>query len=233
MNTEYLKVANETGMWIISIVIVSIVVFQALLFMKKAWSTGLEMGLRAEQMKSGIRSAVITSIGPSFAVLIGMVALVALIGAPLAWMRLSVIGAVMYESYAAECGAQAMGTTIGGAGYGLAGFANSLWVIALGACGWLLISGLFTHKLDDLRKRIVGDRQYLLPVISVGAILGAFGFQVSKALMTFGRPSIAAIAGALSMIAMHVFADRFGKRWLKEWSLGVAMVLGMFFAVIV
>lgn len=229
---DYLEVANEWGFWIIGIVMVSIVVFQSIIFMKKAWFTGLEMGLRPEQLKSGLRSAVISSLGPSFAVLIGMVALIAIIGAPMAWMRLSVIGAVMYEGYAAECGAQVLGTSVGSEGYGVLEFANSLWVIALGSCGWLLITGLFTHKLDGLRSRIVGKRQDLLPVISIGAILGAFGFQVSKALVTIGRPSIAAIVAALTMVVMQIVADKLGKRWLKEWSLGVAMALGMFSAVL-
>ncbi len=231
MDKEYLAIANDFGFWVIAVFMVMIVVFQSVLFMRKAWSTGLEMGLEAKQMKAGLRSAVITSLGPSFAVLIGMVALVALIGAPLAWMRLSVIGAVMYEGYAAECGAQVLGTTVGAGDYGLVGFANSLWVIALGSCGWLLIAGLFTHKLDDLRMRIVGDRQDLLSVVSVGAILGAFGFQVSKALVTLSRPAVAAVVGALVMVIMNLVAKHSGKRWLKEWSLGVAMVLGMFSAV--
>lgn len=233
MGQEYLEIANnDFGFWVIGVLMVSIVVFQSILFMKKAWVTGQEMGIEVDRLKSGLRSALITSIGPAFAVLIGMVALIVLIGAPLAWMRLSVIGAVMYEGYAAEMGAQALGTTVGGEGYGLLGFANSLWVISLGCCGWLLIAGLFTHKLDDLRIRVVGKRQDLMPVISVAAILGAFGFQVSKALVVLGRPTISAIAAMLTMVLIQLVATKTGKIWMKEWSMGIAMVSGMFFAVI-
>ena len=233
MDNSYLQVANEFGLWVIALFMVSIVIVQALVFMKKAFKTGRNIGMTEEQLKSGLRSGIITSIGPSFAVLIGLVALMALVGAPMAWMRLSVIGAVMFETMAANAGAVALGTKIGEAGYGLVGFTNSLWVMALGSVGWLVVAGISAPKLDELRKAIVRGKEDMLPVITIGAILGAFGYQFSGTLVTLGKPAIASIVSASSMMLFNAAGNKPGLRWLKEWSLGFAMVIGMFAAVII
>ena len=48
-----------------------------------------------------------------------MVGLMSVIGAPMAWMRLAVIGAAPTELTAATVGADAVGVTFGGEGYDL------------------------------------------------------------------------------------------------------------------
>ncbi len=233
MDKNYLDIANSSGMWIIAFIMVAIVVVQSVIFMKRAFNVGEQIGLSRQQLYSGLRAGIITSIGPSFAVLIGLISLMSLIGGPIAWMRLSVIGAVMYEGLAVNNGAQAMGVTVGGPGYGLVGLASSLWTICLGSIGWLIIVGLFTTKLESLRNYIVKGREDLLPVISVGAVLGAFGYQVSKFIVTIGPGSVAALVSGLCMILFYYSANKFNIGWLKEWSLGFSMVLGMFAAAMV
>jgi len=52
--------------------------------------------------------------------------------------------------------------------------------MALGTCGWLIVSALFTHKLETVRMKIVGGKEALLPVFTICAILGAFGYNVAK-----------------------------------------------------
>ena len=232
MNKEYLQIANSLGFWIIAFIMISLVIFQALLFMNKAFQVGRKIGMSEIQLKSALRAGIITSFGPSFAVLIGMVALITLIGAPMAWMRLSVIGAVMFETMATNAGAQALGVKLASPEYGLVGFANSLWVMSLGSVGWLLITGLFTHKLGDIRTALVRGKEEMLPVITIGAILGAFGYQFSQSLVVMGKPTIAALVSAGLMILFDFLSTKLNLRWLKEWSLGFAMVVGMFSAVI-
>lgn len=230
---EYLIVANELGMWIACSFVVLVVIFQALLFMSRAYKAGIKMGIAPEKLKSGMRSGAITSIGPSVAVVIAMVSLIASLGGPFAWMRLSVIGSVPFELMAASAGAEAMGLELGGEGYGLLGYANSIWTCTLGAAGWLVLCALFTHKFNDLRMYVVRGNEALLPILSVSAMIGAFAYFGAPYLALRGSASTASyITGGIVMIIITKICQKYNWNALKEWSLGIAMVAGMFTALI-
>mgnify|MGYP000249566358 CR=1 FL=1 len=57
-----------------------------------------KVGLTKTQMNKAIKSSAVTSIGPSIVVLSGMLSLLVTVGGPVGWMRLSMIGSVMFES---------------------------------------------------------------------------------------------------------------------------------------
>lgn len=69
----------------------------------------LRVGLTEKQMKRAMKSSAITSNGSSIVILSGMLSLVITVGGPMAWMRLSLIGSVMFESIACVLGAMIMG----------------------------------------------------------------------------------------------------------------------------
>jgi len=232
MTEEVSKIANSPAFWLACTPIVLIMLFQSYIFMKKAWESGQEYGMSKDQMKRAIRSAAITSIGPAFNIFIGLVGLVAMVGSALAWMRLSVIGAIMYEALAVNEALTAVGTAVGDSGYNLTAFANIIWVMAIGSCGWILFTGLFTHKFDSIRLKAVKGRTELLPVMAICAILGYFGYQVMKYTITLNRATIAVLVSALFMLLLDYLAKKTGKRWIKEWSLGFTMIAGMAAAVI-
>lgn len=232
MENNYLDVANSLPFWIIAFVMISIVIFQSIIFMKKAFSTGKKIGITEDQFKTTIRSAVITSFGPSFAVLIGLVALISLIGSPMAFMRLGVIGAVMFETLAVDAGAEAVGVVANTPQFDLYAFTNVMWVMCVASIGWLLIAGLFTPKLETFRMKIVGGKNYLLPVLSTGAVLGAFGYQVSRFVVELGPGTIAVLVSGITIILVNILSNKLNAKILKEWALGLAMVAGMFSAVL-
>ena len=225
---EYLTIANEPGMWIACIIMVLCVAFQAVVFMKKAWKSGQDMGLTQVQMKSAIRASAITTIGPAIAVMIGMISLFPSLGAPFAWLRLSVIGSLSYELLAAETGANAMAVTLGGTGYNVQAFANSVWTATIGAAGWLILCALLTDKFDILRRKVVRGNDALLPVLSVSAMIGAFAYFSSPYIIKKGIPgAVALLVGGGSMILITYLAKKTKKRWMNEWALGISMIVGM------
>ena len=106
---DALQIANSLPMWIACGLAVGLVVVQAAVFAKNAWSAGKKMGITEKQMKSAVKSSAITSIGPSIVILSGMLSLLISVGGPMAWMRLSLIGSVMFESIAAGIGTSSVG----------------------------------------------------------------------------------------------------------------------------
>lgn len=122
---DAMNIANSVPMWIACGIAVCLVLAQAVIFAVKAYKAGPKIGLNKKQMNKALKSSAITSIGPSVVVLSGMLSLLITVGGPVAWMRLSMIGSVMFESIAAGIGTQNVGVTLGtdtmtprGLGYG-------------------------------------------------------------------------------------------------------------------
>ena len=108
---EYLKIANSLTMWLMVAPAIILVIVQAVLFARKAYKTGLEIGMTKQQLMAAIRSSAVSSIGPSLAILSGLLALLGLAGGPMSWMRLSYIGNVVFETAAFSFGVGAAGAT--------------------------------------------------------------------------------------------------------------------------
>ena len=77
---DAMKIANGLPMWIACGIPVCMVLIQAITFFKKAYAAGEKVDLTKGQMKEAIRSAAITSIGPSIVVLSGMLSLLITVG---------------------------------------------------------------------------------------------------------------------------------------------------------
>lgn len=228
MELEYLKTANSIWLWISAIPAVGLVIFQAVLFMKRAITDGKEMGITTEQMKIGAKSAFFASIGPSIAIVISMVGLLASIGAPVAWMRLSYIGSVMYELSAADRAATAAGAILGTSNMTMEAFANAVWVMSICSLGWILISALFTDKMGILRDKVASGNKAALGIMATAGGLGGMGYQaINRAIPEITPQTIAVIAGFLIMVIIRLYADKFNKAWAKQFGITIAMMGGM------
>jgi len=225
---EYLKIANSLGMWVACSLGVALVLFQAIKFMKMAFKSGQEMGMKKETLMSGFRASLISSIGPSIAILIGMLALIINVGAPFAWMRLSFIGSVMYELMGANFGAMAVGTELGAPGFNDLAFSSAVWTQTTGAIGWLIVCALATHRLEFIRKKIAGKKVKYLPILTIAAMLGAFSYMTSQHLVKGHGSTVSVLVGMVSMIFCLKISDKLKAHWIKEWSLGFSMIIGMF-----
>jgi len=229
---DYLEIANSLPLWFAAGFAVILVLLQAFLFVKKSLNAGSKMGLTDDQMKSAIRSSALSSIGPSLAILAGMISLLVAIGGPLSWMRLSFIGSVMFELMAAGFGTEALGIKLGSEGMNGLAFANAVWTMTLGAVGWLLFTGLFTSKMDKLRNTLAGGKEKLIPIISTSAMLGAFAYLNAGRILAFDKGTIALITGAMVMTILIKLANKAHILWIKEWALAISMFSGMFVAVV-
>ncbi len=231
---DYLQIANSVPLWIAAGLGVALVLFQSILFARKSISAGSEMGITGQQMRSAMKSSFITSIGPSVAILTALLVLMVSLGSPVAWMRLSFIGSMMFEMMAAGFGTGALGQTLGVDAISNVAFANALWTMALGSIGWTLVSVLTADKMDKAQKRLTKGDPGLMKVISAAALVGAFGALLPPHLLSMNRNTVAALAGAGIMTVMILISKKHSsKTWLKEWSLAIALFGGMIVAALV
>lgn len=231
---DWMDIANSFPMWIAAAVAVGLAIFQAILFARESYSTGLEMGLSSQQMKGAMRSSLITSIGPSIVILTGLLALLVSVGGPMAWMRLSYIGSIMFELMAVGFGAEATGVRVGVDPMTEMAFANAVWTMILGSIGWILFSALFTDKMAVVQDKVVKGSSALLAVISTAAILGAFAALVSPHILAMNRNTVAALSGGAIMLVLSIIMKKKPEiKWLKEWALAFALFGGMIVAALV
>jgi hypothetical protein len=228
---EYLQIANDPMLWIMSIPVVSMVAIQAVIFTRRAFATANIVELSKEECWHAFRAGAISAIGPAIAVFIVMLGMMAVVGAPITWLRLAIIGAAPTELTASTMGAKAMGVEFGSPEYGVIHYANSVWTMSLNGIGWLLFCGLFTHKLDSLRDKVAGGNTKLMGEIGGAAMLGTMAYLTSGHVLAGGGRLIAAIVAGLAMAVLVNVAKKV--HGLTEYNLGIAMLIGMFTAVFV
>lgn len=232
-STNYLDFANSPWMWAAAAIAVSVVIFQSVLFLRRSLRAAKETALSTEQVHKAVKSSIISSIGPSVVILVTMISLLVTMGAPVAWMRLSFIGSVNYEAMAAGFGAQAMGKTL--QTMDPMAFACGVWTMVCGSLGWLIFTFLFCDKMDKVNHLMSKGNAKMVPIISAGAMLGAFAnlasgnFFTAEGALTFtNAPAVATIAGCLIMAVLVKLSRAKNIGWLKEWAFAIAMFSGMF-----
>ena len=92
---------NDGFMYLIILAVIIFVCAQALFFMKKAWTRGKELGITTDKLKNAVTSSAIFSFAPAVGIAVTVITLSVALGYVLPWIRLTVIGAIQYETTAA------------------------------------------------------------------------------------------------------------------------------------
>lgn len=231
MQLEYLKTANSMIMWVACIPAVVLVIFQAFVFLKRTWATGPKMGVSVEKMKEAAKSSMLASIGPSIVVVSGMFSLLASMGGPMSWMRLAYIGSVMYELPTAERAAMFCGVQLGTSSMTEQAFATAAWLMTICCLGWILVSALFTDRMEWLRDKITGGSMDAVAALTAGGGIGGFAYMVSMRVLPFNPKSSnlwAVLAASAFTVWLNLYMRKHpGAKWAQQFGMTISMFLGM------
>ncbi|QSX05540.1 DUF5058 family protein [Sedimentibacter sp. zth1] len=230
---NYSEIANSPVLWFLTALAVGLVLLQTIRFLKKSFLAGKEMGISNERMKTAFVTGSISAIGPSIVIVIGMVSLLIVVGGPTALMRLAYIGNVAYELLAAEFAANAYGVALTDAVIPREVFSTTLWIMAFGCVGWIVVTALLTDKMDKFKNKLAGGAAAMIPVISSAAMLGAYGYLNAGYAISLDKNTIALVTGFLIMLAVTIIYKKTKKKWLNEWGLTFAMVGGVIVAALI
>jgi hypothetical protein len=97
---------NTGPIYLIVGIVIATVCAQAIFFLVKAYREGLRIGMTKETLNKAVVSSAVFSVLPSTGILATMFGLIKYLGIPFSWLRLSVIGSLMYELTAADAAAQ-------------------------------------------------------------------------------------------------------------------------------
>ena len=111
---DILSQLNSPVMYLICGGIIFFVALVCVFFMVRAYRAGVAIGMDKTKMKRTITASATFAALPSVGILLGVIALSGSLGTPWSWLRLSVIGALQYETQMADGAAKAItGSTDG------------------------------------------------------------------------------------------------------------------------
>ena len=223
-------VMNSPGMWLACSFTVILVVVQSIVFLRESFKEAERINMDKNKCIRGLRSAMITAIGPSLAPVVILFALVAVLGAPNTWMRLNDIGAARTELAMATMATQVGGFDFRSPTFDLMGFSYALWGMALNDAGYLIVALFIIHRLSGGVKKM--SQKYdvkWVKLLMVGAVVGLYAGLLSGQLVgvknLLGNASAAIISSAVTLIIGRYIGKKYPL--LQEPALGIAIIVGM------
>lgn len=140
-------IANSPLLYALIAIGLLAIIGYALVCLKKAKECCIQQGISKEIIKKVITSTISAAIVPSLAILVGFLILAGSMGSAWPWWRLSVIGALQYETMAAGYATSGMGIELGQLLTSPADkFTGVMFVMTLGICVGPIVDALFAKK---------------------------------------------------------------------------------------
>lgn len=237
MNHEFN--VNSSFLFTAVAIIIVMVLAQSVFFLTRAWRQAKKLGIDTSKLKSVVKSSAIFTIVPAISILIGVLALSKKLGLPLPWLRLSVIGALTYETTAAEAASNALGTSIGDTSAALTAsqFTTITWVMTLGIMVAIIITPLICRKLlsgvDKLEKRDKRWGEILMSSLFMGmisAFLGMIFGKVGEGLVGW-IPVFVMLSSMVIMLICVVLIKKFKLKWVEDYAMPISMIGAMALAI--
>ena len=143
---EILSQLNSPVIYLICGSIVLVVALVCVVFAVRAYRAGKAIGMDVTKMKRTIVASATFAVLPSVGILLGVIALSGSLGTPWPWLRLSVIGALHYETQVAEAAAEAAGISGLSASQMTAGAFSTIALLMSVCIIWGMVFSLFTCK---------------------------------------------------------------------------------------
>ncbi|MBQ8182300.1 MAG: DUF5058 family protein [Clostridia bacterium] len=216
-------------LYLIAGAVILFVLGQSVFFLVKSWKHGKELGIDKSKLKNAITSSALFTLPSALSVLATVIALAPALGLVIPWVRLSVIGNITYETFAATEALKAFGveTGITEAVTSKEAFAGVAWIMTLGICFSLVILPFVAKPLhkkflnagkkknadenasteetaeastNGKKKRgFAGFVDYVTPALFIG-LIGAF---VTNSILGSGKADVNLDgAGVLSVITL-------------------------------
>lgn len=226
-STDVLAVANMPLLWASALGVFLVIIVQTIIYMRAARRAGPDIGMSRDDLSVAFRSGAVAAIGPSVAVVIVALSLLALFGTPGVLVRIGLIGSVAYETGAASIATGAAGAELGGPDYTQTAFAIAFFAMSAGGAMWMLATLIFTPVLQRSEKKLTRVNPLLLTIVPGAALIAAFLSLGIAEVPKSGAHTTALLCGGAVMGLAAFLAVRLRRSWIREWGLGAAILLGL------
>lgn len=229
---------NSPILFLLAGIVVAVVLAQSIYFLVKAWRRGKEIGMPMDKLKRIVISTAVFTIAPAMAIVLSVISLSKKLGIPLPWLRLSVIGAITYETPAAANALSAMGlqwaevTELTATQYVTVaavmtmGIMVGIWLVPV--IGKKMQNGMISLEKRDKKWSEIFSASLFLGMIS--AFLGYVFCDFSAVFSgdTSGLiPVLVMLVSAAMMGVCGLSLKKLGWRWMNDYALPISLLVGM------
>ena len=233
---------NIPVLFLLAGIIVAVVLAQSVYFLVKAWRRGKEIGMPMDKLKKVVIGTAIFTVAPATAIVISVISLSKKLGIPLPWMRLSVVGAITYETPAAANALSAMGLEwakissltaqqyVTVAAVMTMGIMVGIWLVPV--VGRKIQNGMLTLEKRDKKWGEIFSASLFLGMISafLGYVFCDFASVFSGNLSGLIAPLVMLVS-ALMMIVCALALKKLNWRWMNDYALPISLIAGMVSAI--
>ena len=240
---------NSPVIYLICAVIVAFVALICVVFAVRAYRAGKAIGMDVTKMRRTIVASATFAVLPSVGILLGVIALSGSLGTPWPWLRLSVIGALHYETQVAEAAAEAIG--LGGLSASqMTAKAFTTIALLMSVCiMWGMVFSLFTCKRytdrlntpapkaknDGKSSSLAGFGDLAMTAMFIGLVSAYLGSYVGTlvsggGLLRFSGsflPLAVSLVGAAAMGLFIYLREKKNAVWIDSFSIAGSMLAAM------
>lgn len=235
---------NSPFLYLVCGVIILFIALVCVFFMIRAYRAGLAIGMDKTKMKRTITASATFTLLPSVGILLGVIALSGSLGTPWPWLRLSVIGALHYETQVATAAAEAVG--LGGLSASqMTPTAFSTICLLMSVCiMWGMVFSVFFNKRYLKRfgsgrggaGKAAGFGDLAMTAMFIGLICAYIGSYVGGFVSDGGRlfsftgswvPIAVAAVACLVMALFLWLVEKKNAAWVESFSIAGSMLAAM------
>lgn len=213
---------------VVAIGLVYIVGF-SLVYLKKAYDRCLELGISKEDIIKVIKSSLVFSIVPSLSIVVGLFAIIPVLGTVWSWWRLSVIGSLSYETMISSSVATAIGFS-NSAEMLESASANQFGVVmilmSVGMLSGFLILIPFGKKLSMSVNKSESSSSWKY-VLSGTFMLCLFAVYIPVLLLGDTIQAAVMLTGLVIAVGLGILSKKPKLKWLGEFIMAFSMIGGM------
>jgi len=229
----FLEVANDRFVYYVVAGVLLVVLAILLNFLRLALKRANEMGIPKEDITTTIRTTILTSIGPSFSILLPFLTLMALLGAPWSWLRLSVIGSTSMEIYLSDMSMTAAGFKSLGVETSGQAFCLQALAVAITCSPTMIVNLLFTKKYSTAISNAKNSKYYGEINAATGALfLGVMCYLgMNIVISNVPAANYVPVAVLLTTIVVGVIGDTIIEKYkLKKiagYTFAIYLIIGL------
>ena len=240
---------SSAPLYLITGAIILYVAAMSVFFLVRAYKAGIAIGMDRVKLRRAVTSSVTFSILPSVSILLGVIALSGTLGIPLPWLRLSVVGALHYETSVADIASRAIGLSgLNVEEMTARAFTTIALLMTVGIIWGVVCVAIFGKayhkKLQGSGEKKAGGPNFgdmAMTAMFIGLITAYMGSYVGQLVQLRGGALVLTgeylqlVTMAFSALAMAVFthfAEKKQMAWLENFSIAGSMLVGMAAAVL-
>lgn len=201
----------------------------SIVYLKKAYDHCLELGISKEEIKNVIKSSLVFSIVPSLSIVVGLFALISVLGTVWSWWRLSVIGSLSYESLISSSVATTLGFATNAEMLEAATgrqFGVVMILMSIGMLSGFAILLPFGKKMSMSVNKTEGTSNWRY-VLSGVFMLCLFAVYIPVLLIGDTVQAAVMITGLIIAIVLGILASKPKLQWLNNFIMAFSMIGGM------